>query len=156
MRKMRIVSFRVPEELSEGIGRVSATLNFAIGEPAELTVTARRGSDNTVSLSQGEAEITYTDIHMFFRLLGLLLEHADEESLTLREERPFQTVGMIAQVTQQVCLGFTVGIPRGKFDTVNDLNVLPLADDDRTGSTRRGIVIGYRDGGQPPPLGNAD
>lgn len=100
MRRIRTLSFHAPEELSEGIGRVAAPLCFVTGEPAELTVTARRGSDNTVSLSRGEAEITYTDMHLFFRLLGLLLEHADEASFTLREERPFQTVGLMLDASR--------------------------------------------------------
>ena len=100
MRKMRIVSFHAPEELLEGIERVRPTLNYVTGEPAELTVTASRGDANTVSLEGNRAEIVYTARHMFFRLLGLLLEHADEGGYTCREEAPFETVGMMLDASR--------------------------------------------------------
>ena len=94
MRKMRIVSFCIPADLSEGVKRVAEILNFVSGSPAELTVKAEHGEANTLTLTKGTAMITYTAPHMFFRLLGLLLEHADEECYTCREETPFETVGM--------------------------------------------------------------
>ena len=100
MRKMRIVSFCIPAELSEGVKRVAEILNFVSGSPAELTVKAERGEANTLTLAKGTAMITYTAPHMFFRLLGLLLEHADEECYTCREETPFETVGMMLDTSR--------------------------------------------------------
>lgn len=100
MRKTRILSFDVPAELSKGLLRVEKTLNFVVGKPSPLSVVAVRGDANTVSLSDGNAKITYTEVHMFFRLLDLLLEHADEEGYTCHEEIPFETVGLMLDASR--------------------------------------------------------
>ena len=100
MRQMRIVSFHIPAELSEGLERVTETLNFVIADNAELSVTAAHGDADTVTVKDKKISITYTEIHMFFRLLGLALEHADEVGYTCCEDAPFETVGMMLDASR--------------------------------------------------------
>ena len=100
MRKQKIISFRIPKELTIGVKQLSPILSYYVGEPAELCVSAAPAAENTITLLGKCAKITYAAKHSFFRLLSILLEHADDGEWSFHEERPFHTIGMMLDTSR--------------------------------------------------------
>ena len=74
MSKTIILNFNACEDFLCGIGRLKEILNFDIG--GGITVSAKKSDKNGVSLKDGKATIYYTRKSVFFRELGVLVEHA--------------------------------------------------------------------------------
>ncbi len=64
--------FLIDESLQEGVRRLSRVLGFTVGEG--ITVEAREGDYTGVMLMGNRAVITYAKKHLFFRMLGILVE----------------------------------------------------------------------------------
>ena len=100
MKKETVISLSLPEELCAGVELLRPILDFTVADGEGILVSAAAGDENKVLLADGRAAITYTARHMFFRLFGLLLEHAGEASWEVREQIPFRTVGMMLDASR--------------------------------------------------------
>lgn len=93
------LSFRVDEAFHTGIDRLKKVLEFRTGEGIE--VTAVQGEKNGVTLAEGKAVIYYSRKHLFFRQLGVLVEHARTETeFSLFEDDFFQTVSVMIDTSR--------------------------------------------------------
>jgi len=86
--KKILLSFDVDPSLLIGIQRLCAVLPFEIGEGG-IRVTATQGDFTGVTLKNGVATVTYTQKHLFFRELGVLVEHASEAEFSVVEDDHF-------------------------------------------------------------------
>ena len=86
--KKILLSFDVDPSLLIGIQRLCAVLPFEIGEGG-IRVTATQGDFTGVTLKNGVATVTYTQKHLFFRELGVLVEHASEAEFSVVEDNHF-------------------------------------------------------------------
>lgn len=84
--------FTLPEHLLEGTQRLLKLHNCHIG-PDGLQVAVRPGDVLSVRITKNAAEICYPQ-GGFFRALGLLLEHRDEENYTITEQPRFENLGL--------------------------------------------------------------
>ncbi len=73
-----VLSFEIADELMLGVNRLPSVLGFEIGDG--IRVTAVKGDKIGVTLKDGAAVIYYTKKNLFFRELGVLVEHAKKES----------------------------------------------------------------------------
>jgi len=92
-------SFNVDSDLMVGIERLKNVLGYEIGEG--ISVTAVKGERLGVSFKNGEAVIYYPKKHLFFRELGVLVEHArisDECEIT--EDGFFDVVSTMIDVSR--------------------------------------------------------
>ena len=95
------IFFSVPEELSVGIERLAPVLGYEIvSENADLFVEAEPAAHTGLELKNGRAVISYARRHLFFRELGLAVEHAREVSFSLVEDNAFVTVGTMIDASR--------------------------------------------------------
>lgn len=92
-------TFDVDPALQEGIERLKPLLGYEIG--GGISVTAREANTTGVTLRDGHAEITYTKKHLFFRELGLLVEHARRGAdFSLTEDDFFETISVMIDTSR--------------------------------------------------------
>lgn len=93
------LAFQVDEAFHTGIDRLKKVLEFRTGEGIE--VTAVQGDKNGVTLEEGKAVIYYSKKHMFFRQLGVLVEHArSETAFSIFDEDHFETVSVMIDTSR--------------------------------------------------------
>ena len=101
MNKNLKISFCVPEEMLLGINRLSKVLAFdVVDSDADLVIEAAPAAYTGVTLKDGRAEIAYAKKHLFFRELGLAVEHAREASFEWREDDYFKTVATMIDASR--------------------------------------------------------
>lgn len=89
-RSVLTLSFDMAEDLTEGMERLCDLLGFRVGDGG-ITVRAEQSEETGVSLRNGQAVIRYTRKNLFYRELGVLLEHARrEDSFELCEDGFFE------------------------------------------------------------------
>lgn len=82
----------LPEEFREGTLRLLRQKSFRTGDDG-FPVTVFRGDVLSVQITGGSAVITYPAGY-FFRALGILLEHFDENVFSITEYPKFQNLGV--------------------------------------------------------------
>ena len=98
MKQKHVFSFRVDSELEKGIQRLCPVLNFEIGDG--ILVTAQKGDRLGVTLKDRQAVIYYTKKHLFFRELGILVEHASKTNFELFEDTFFDTLSTMIDASR--------------------------------------------------------
>ena len=94
----KIFTFNVEEQFAIGIKRLQSVLGFEIGDG--ITVTAEKGDRLGVTLKDGNAVIYYTKKHLFFRELGILCQHADEECFEIFEDTFFEQLSVMIDASR--------------------------------------------------------
>ncbi|MBE6602681.1 MAG: beta-N-acetylhexosaminidase [Ruminococcaceae bacterium] len=111
-QKIRIAC-KVPSELELGIERLSTVLQYELTEgEADLTVEAVAANRSGVVLKDGRATVYYARKSIFFRELGIAVEHARDASFEAMEDDTFQTVSVMIDTSR-------CAVPTVK--TVNDM-----------------------------------
>ena len=86
--------FDIPAHLAAPLPRLQTMLGFTQGDG--ITVTAVQGERNGVSLHDGKATLYFTAPHLFYRELGVLLEHArTSDSFDITEDSFFDTLSVM-------------------------------------------------------------
>ncbi len=98
MKKPIVLNFQVAEDFLPGIRRLASVLGFTEGDG--ITVTAREAAVPGVTLRQGKAEIRYNRFHMFFRELGLLVQHAGEGEFDIQEDNFFEVLSVMIDTSR--------------------------------------------------------
>lgn len=94
-----VLSFDVDSTFLSGIERVKHVLGFEIGDG--ITVTAQQSDKPGVSLKDGKAVIRYTQKHVFFRELGVLIQHAKNETeFEIVEDGYFETISVMIDTSR--------------------------------------------------------
>lgn len=98
-RKRMYFAFDVDQTFHIGIKRLEKVLDFKQGEG--ISVTAVQGERSGVTLKDGKAVIYYPKKHLFFRQLGVLVEHARHETaFELFEDTFFETVSAMIDTSR--------------------------------------------------------
>ena len=98
-KKLPVFCFDVDTDLMIGTERLTDVLGFKIGDG--IRVRAEKGDRVGVSLHGGEATVCYTRKNLFFRGLGLLVEHAAAESdFDLFEDGFFESLSAMIDVSR--------------------------------------------------------
>ncbi|MBQ8893866.1 MAG: family 20 glycosylhydrolase [Clostridia bacterium] len=92
-----VFSFHTDPDLMPGIGRLQQLLGFEIGEG--ITVTAVKGDRTGVTLKGDQAVIYYPRKHLFFRELGLLVQHARKD-FALFEDDHFEGLSVMLDASR--------------------------------------------------------
>jgi len=91
--------FNVDKELLSASTRLCDILGFEMGRGIE--VTAEKSGKTGVVLKKGKAHITYAKKHLFFRELGILVEHAKEnDEFEYWEEEYFECVSAMIDASR--------------------------------------------------------
>ena len=94
----KFFTFKTDEQFASGIKRLQDILGFEYGDG--ITVTAQKSDRLGVTLKGGQAVIYYTKKHLFFRELGILCQHADEECFELFEDTSFETLSVMLDASR--------------------------------------------------------
>ena len=112
-RKNLTLSFFVEDELYAPTKRLQKVLGFTEGEG--ITVSAVQDTKNGVVLKDGKAEIHYTKKNMFYRGLGLLVEHArGTDAFEIFEDGHFTELSVMIDTSR--CAVQTVGAVQRMLD----------------------------------------
>lgn len=83
----------------QGAARLQELLGFSLG--SGIAVSAVMGEKNGVSLKDGRAVIYYTRPHMFYRELGILIEHARKsDTFEIFENAYYETLSVMLDVSR--------------------------------------------------------
>lgn len=89
---MKLHFTNLPGPFAEGTRRLLKSKNCQICESG-LPVTVLPGQQLQVEIANGAAQIEYPE-GGFFRALGLLLEHMEEDNFSITEQPKFETLGL--------------------------------------------------------------
>ena len=82
----------LPVSFAEGTRRLLESKNHCIGDGG-MPVSVRSGDVLQVQITKGTAQLTYP-VGGFFRALGLLMEHLEEEEFSITEQPKFDNLGL--------------------------------------------------------------
>ncbi len=91
-------SFEVDSEFLTGIERLRPLLGFETG--SGIRVTAQKGERIGVTLGDGVAVIHYTKKNIFFRELGILVQHAPQGDFEYFEDNFFDTLSVMLDASR--------------------------------------------------------
>lgn len=95
------ISLSVPEEFITGVKRLESILNFELtDEDADITIEAEKTNKTGVKIENKKAVITYAKKHLFFRELGIVLEHYKEPAFESFEDDQFKTVSVMIDASR--------------------------------------------------------
>lgn len=97
---MKLVIDNIPEELKDGLSQITDFLNI----DKELTVTACKSSNNSISINDGKCEIEYSDKVYFFRALSLLGQNIDKPVFLKSESKKIKSMGMQLDLSRNAVL----------------------------------------------------
>ena len=89
---MNLYFKNLPAAFSEGTQRLLAMKNCAVSADG-IPISVQPGDAVHVQIGNGAAQITYP-AGGFFRALGLLLEHLNEDQFSITEQPRFERLGV--------------------------------------------------------------
>ncbi len=94
MKKFKIIN-QLPVELEIGLERIKRALDFEVDASADFVVTVEPSDTTSVNVDGKSAVIRYAKKHLFFRELGVMLEHMDDGEYSHTEDDHFEEVSLM-------------------------------------------------------------
>ncbi len=90
----------LPPELAAGFHQIARVLDFEVDPNADFAVTVEAADTTSVTVEGRTASLRYAKKNLFFRALGVLLEHSEDGRFQVTEDAHFERVGTMVDASR--------------------------------------------------------